>query len=891
MTDGLTLRRNDPERTLRREDQGTRRRSAEQLTLRRAKEAETAAPPAAFACLLGGRRVRLQAERQIAAGGEGDVYLCRSDAGAKIVKVLRYDSDLEVLRALAEEQKLLGDSFLVPLDYVGSMREVEGQIADARLYLVSPYYPGGDLADFANMRRVNPSIRYAGEEAAFTGTNAEYARVTCDPAAVNGPEFHRLLSQIHTAMKSLHGAGILGGGLIHRDIRPQNILLDADGSYRLGDFGLVSVLEDGLLMKLTRRFGISHGYSPPEAYAHQRLRQPVSKKYDYFSLGMTLLHVLLGRPRYLLAPEGRKPEAYETSIDDFYETMALSNVQIPGALPERIRLLLRGLLLAPTEHRWGAAEVDAWLAGRDPAVHAPSTEKGSGISVKVNRSTYTGEQEVVEGILRNWDLFRTLTAEGSLEFRWQDPDLAVRRAVEAAVRESRTLDPEIGLRRIVRAIDPESGHVFYGRRYGTDLELGRAMMAATEKQADPFAGYLQTQGLSSRMQDADPEELQAVRMLEAYAAIQPHAAVQHMGRLLAGEALPPLRIPLSSGDELTLTLAGLQEELQRLVTSMLGKYTARIERPLPVLSPVPGIYGSGEQACVVQTDGSVLANPAPLGVKLPVPRRLADLLRYMGGGREIHSVTDICPPLFLHMYQAGWVRRDTDIFAEAGAQRPFRFSLRQLAEQLSLFPDFRSGHALDDAFRGYFAGVRTLLDTTAGLRLPREPNAQQTTRIDTGRQAALGAIRTFEDSRSWEDLAAALDTVPQTVRALAETAGASYGAALRMAAVFPSVFGGTRRELQQDFDALMHEYRRSLDDPAALGRLAAGLELLEQRSAQARQQDLGRYALAEEMELIRSLSREKPEAVDFVVPETTDADVYFAALRRWFAGRKRKARR
>lgn len=879
--DGTTLRRRAEEATLRRDALETIRRDpGEGAGLFPETHADGGMRlPEAFSGVVAGERRLLTVEKLLASGGEGDLYLCRSGAGRYVVKVLRHEADPDVLRALREGRDLAEDSHLVPLEYVGSMREMAGQVADDRLYTVSPYYAAGDLSMSVNLRRINPSLPDP------RGGAPEFA----DPVRLDEDEFTRLVRELHAAVRTLH-TWPAGGSIVHRDIRPENIMVDADGAYRLGDYGLASGLEPGLAMKFTRRFGLSHGYSPPEAYVHAQLRQQVTRKYDYFSLGMTLLHAALGRPRYLLSPPDRPPEKGETSLGEFYETIALSGVQVPQALPERIRGLLRGLLLASPEHRWGDAEVAAWLAGGNPAIHAPAVERSSGISVKVNGSICRGEQEVVHAILRNWALFRGLAADGTLEFRWEDPDLAYRRRVEAALGAARHLDPESGLEEIVQALDPGCGHVFHGLQFASDDDLGRAILNAAPDALGPFADYLARGALRRRRQSAQTDEAAeaVLSMLEAYARVEPEEAVRHLGRLLAGEALLPLSIPLSGGEVLSTDLTGLTREVRAQVEQMLEDFVLRTSSGRPELLPVPGLYGSGASPWVVQADGSVLADPAPLSAVLSVPDRLADILRWMSGGREVHSVSSLAPSLFLHMYTAGWIR--SDILPEKTTDGRSLRTLAQIAELLSIFPDFRTGHVLDDAFIAYLTQACRILDGTAGLRLPRAGAPARGSRLDAARQAAKEAVQAYADTRTWEALLHALGVVQEALTAAAGLGPATHAAAVRVAHTFSLVFSGTDAELQQAFDSLMEEYRGAADDLGRLARLISELDRLGEKAEAAARQDLQRYALTDELECLRRLSRERPEAADFVVPDTTDAEVYYTELRRWAQGKRRKRR-
>lgn len=93
------------------------------------------------------------------------------------------------------------------------------------------------------------------------------------------------LNDTATGLCCVHGKGIL-----HRDIKPKNILIGTDGRAKLGDFGLVTD-------RLVLGYGSMAGYSDHIAYEvwHTSL---TSKKSDIWGFGMTAYRLLLGRDFY-----------------------------------------------------------------------------------------------------------------------------------------------------------------------------------------------------------------------------------------------------------------------------------------------------------------------------------------------------------------------------------------------------------------------------------------------------------------------------------------------------------------------------------------------------------------------------------------------------------------
>lgn len=98
-------------------------------------------------------------------------------------------------------------------------------------------------------------------------------------------EFIRYFRQLVAALGAVHEAGI-----IHRDVNPRNVLLCADGTVKLSDFGLSCVAGE------ERRAGGTIGYMAPEAL---RKDPRVGFGVDVYGLGFLAYQSLLGGPMFL----------------------------------------------------------------------------------------------------------------------------------------------------------------------------------------------------------------------------------------------------------------------------------------------------------------------------------------------------------------------------------------------------------------------------------------------------------------------------------------------------------------------------------------------------------------------------------------------------------------
>ena len=198
---------------------------------------------------------RYKIQSLIGTGGMAAVYLAKDLILDRLVaiKVLRLDfrqndDAMRRFRREALSATQLTHPNIVGVYDVGQSQEMN--------YIVMEYVEGTDLKDYVRQR-----------------------------GALHPIEAVRIMMQIVSAIAAAHQNRI-----IHRDIKPQNILIDREGNVKITDFGIAVALSDTSLTQTNTLLGSVHYLSPEQARGGMATIQT-----DIYALGIVLYELLTGK--------------------------------------------------------------------------------------------------------------------------------------------------------------------------------------------------------------------------------------------------------------------------------------------------------------------------------------------------------------------------------------------------------------------------------------------------------------------------------------------------------------------------------------------------------------------------------------------------------------------
>ncbi len=318
------------------------------------------------------------------ASGEADLYLCSCGGVQYVAKIYK--------RQFAIKQEVIDALLKIESPYVAKLYETGSH--NGFPVEILPYYENGSLQ----------------------------GKTFSEDELIRG-----IIPNINEGLHAIHSAGI-----IHKDLKPSNIMLNSDGeTVSIIDFGISSAVEGNNTILVTKT-GMTPEYSAPETF-----KNIFYEGSDYYSFGITLFELFCGYTPYA----NMQPEEIEQYV---------SVQRIP--FPENMTPLMQDFISALTYYdisyrknknnpnrRWTYEEVRKWLDGEPlviPGEGVGNAGKGAMPAYQFLGESYTDPAQLVAAFAKNWEEGKKQLFRGYItsHFRTYNQDIA--RKCQAAEEEA-----------------------------------------------------------------------------------------------------------------------------------------------------------------------------------------------------------------------------------------------------------------------------------------------------------------------------------------------------------------------------------------------------------------------------------------------------------------------
>ena len=250
--------------------------------------------------------------RRLGATEHSGVYLAERESThlQVVLKVLRQSTGLD--DSIGAFDRFLQEyETIAEMDHPNIVRIYDLGVADNHAHIAMEYLDGGDLRNQIDL-------------------------------GVSEKDAVSYLRQIGSALSAVHKKGVL-----HRDLKPGNIMLRADNSIALIDFGLAkrARLESEITDK-GEIFGTPYYMSPEQGHG-----DPVDERSDIYSLGVIFFEMLTGR----------KPYKADTAMGIIYLHAKAPVPLLPTRFAHYQVLINMMLAKRPEDRLQSAAEIEEWL--------------------------------------------------------------------------------------------------------------------------------------------------------------------------------------------------------------------------------------------------------------------------------------------------------------------------------------------------------------------------------------------------------------------------------------------------------------------------------------------------------------------------------------------------
>jgi eukaryotic-like serine/threonine-protein kinase len=274
---------------------------------------------------LGGR---YDLEERIGEGGMSSVYRARDSVLERevAIKVLHehFSRDPEYVERFRREARAIARLSHPNIVTVIDRGEVEGQ-----QFIVFEHVPGETLKDVIAREGQLPAERALA-----------------------------LAHQIGRALAFAHDVG-----LVHRDVKPQNVLVDSEGSAKVTDFGIARTLDiDEALTETGTVLGTSDYIAPEQASG-----EPVDQRSDQYSLGVVLYELLTGEVPY------SGPNPTSVAMRHLRDPIPSVRAKRPDVSPQVDAIVARAMAKRPRDR---FPSMEAMIAALEASLRAEHRERG-----------------------------------------------------------------------------------------------------------------------------------------------------------------------------------------------------------------------------------------------------------------------------------------------------------------------------------------------------------------------------------------------------------------------------------------------------------------------------------------------------------------------------------
>jgi serine/threonine-protein kinase len=245
----------------------------------------------------------------IGRGGMGVIYKARDRALDRVV-ALKFLKASSAMDEEAKQRFLREARSLAKLDHPNIPRIYNVGKADETYYIACQYIEGRTVLDVLGKRKM-----FAVHDAL------------------------RIVRDVAAALEATHSHGI-----IHRDIKTENLMLDESGGVKVLDFGLAKPMEGGTRITRTDVYLGTPEYCSPEQLRGEKL----DERSDLYSLGVVLYELLVGE---LPFRDDDISALYQRIFRGKFESVRKVRPGIPG----EVDALVRALIEKRREHRLGSA--------------------------------------------------------------------------------------------------------------------------------------------------------------------------------------------------------------------------------------------------------------------------------------------------------------------------------------------------------------------------------------------------------------------------------------------------------------------------------------------------------------------------------------------------------